>query len=67
MIPARHVTLTSVRCGWCWPPWEWALTLASLAPRESSGREWEDNDNTQDAWVPAFWEAVGCEGSLVVG
>ena len=20
VMPARHVTLTSVRCGWCWPP-----------------------------------------------
>lgn len=66
VMPARHVTLTSVRCGWCWPPGEQAPTLAALTPGESSVRGWEDDDNTQAAWDPAFWESVGCEGPLVI-
>lgn len=36
VMPARHVTLTSVRCGWFWSSGEQAPTLASLASRGSS-------------------------------
>lgn len=72
VMPARHVTLTLVRCGQCWPTGEQAPSLASLASREPPVKGWETDDNTQVAWVPAFWETVVSEGvstwsSLVKG
>ena len=29
-------------------------------------RGWEEDDNTQGARVPALWEAVGWQGTIVV-